>query len=97
MHHRVFHDFLDTVRGIMVGRLSPVEQVHEIGSAEVRAVFGSGSRKIAGCMVNECTLKKGCTVEVRIVQVLVWLSPQKITLSSPSHYTLGQVRPWPEA
>ena len=63
-HHRVIYDLLDTVRGIMEGRLSPVEQVNEIGSAEVRAVFGSGSRKIAGCMVNEGSLKKGCTVEV---------------------------------
>ena len=65
MHnHRVIYDLMDTVRGIMEGRLSPVEQVTEIGSAEVRAVFGSGSRKIAGCMVNEGSLKKGCTVEV---------------------------------
>ena len=63
-NHRVIYDLLDTVRGIMEGRLAPVEQVNEIGSAEVRAVFGSGSRKIAGCMVNEGSLKKGCTVEV---------------------------------
>ena len=81
----------------MVGRLSPMEQVHDIGFAEIRAVFGSGSRKIAGCMVNECTLKKGYNVEVRTVQVLVWLSPQKITLSSPSHHILSSVRSWPEA
>ena len=63
-NHRVIYDLMDTVRGIMEGRLSSVEQVTEIGSAEVRAVFGSGSRKIAGCMVNEGSLKKGCTVEV---------------------------------
>lgn len=65
MHsHRVIYDLMDAVRGIMEGRLAPVEQVTEIGSAEVRAVFGSGSRKIAGCMVNEGSLKKGCTIEV---------------------------------
>ena len=63
-NHRVIYDLLDTVRGIMEGRLAPVEQVTEIGQAEVRAVFGSGSRKIAGCMVNEGILRKGCTVEV---------------------------------
>ena len=94
-NHRVIYDLMDTVRGIMEGRLSPVEQVTEIGSAEVRAVFGSGSRKIAGCMVNEGSLKKGCTVEVGLtaplhLAVSMWL-PKDLQCSIPlstSHIAL---------
>jgi translation initiation factor IF-2 len=35
-----------------------------LGQAEVRAVFGSGSGRVAGCMVNEGKLVKGCGVKV---------------------------------
>ena len=36
----------------------------QVGEAEVRAVFGSGSTKIAGCFVKEGKLKKGALIEV---------------------------------
>lgn len=35
-----------------------------LGQAEVRAVFGSGSGRVAGCMVNEGKLVKGCGLKV---------------------------------
>ena len=35
-----------------------------LGRAEVRAVFGAGSGKVAGCMVTEGKLTKGCGVAV---------------------------------
>lgn len=35
-----------------------------IGEAKVRAVFGAGSGKVAGCMVTEGKLVKSCGVRV---------------------------------
>jgi len=39
------------------------EQV-AIGSAEIRAVFSSGSSRVAGCMVTEGKVTKGCGIRV---------------------------------
>lgn len=36
-----------------------------IGMAEVRAVFSSGSGRVAGCMVTEGKLVKDCGIRVR--------------------------------
>ncbi|KAA3467312.1 translation initiation factor IF-2, chloroplastic [Gossypium australe] len=41
----------------------PFEQV-PIGSAEVRAVFSSGSGRVAGCMVTEGKIVDGCGIRV---------------------------------
>lgn len=41
-----------------------VEERMEIGTAEVKAVFGSGNRRAAGCMVTDGALRKNCIVEV---------------------------------
>ena len=35
-----------------------------IGTAEVRAIFTSGSGKVAGCMVTDGKLVKGCGCKV---------------------------------
>lgn len=35
-----------------------------IGSAEVRATFSSGSGRVAGCMVTEGKVQKGCGIRV---------------------------------
>jgi hypothetical protein len=34
------------------------------GLVQVRAVFGAGNRVVAGCMVNEGMLRKGCLLVV---------------------------------
>ena len=35
-----------------------------IGTAEVRAIFNSGSGKVAGCMVTDGKLVKGCGCKI---------------------------------
>ena len=35
-----------------------------LGLVQVRAVFGAGNRVVAGCMVNEGMLRKGCLLVV---------------------------------
>ncbi|KAK9056847.1 hypothetical protein SSX86_024211 [Deinandra increscens subsp. villosa] len=62
--YKVIYDLLDDVRTAMEGLLDPVEDQVPIGSADVRAVFPSGSGRIAGCMVTEGKVTKDCGVRV---------------------------------
>ncbi|KAK1439714.1 hypothetical protein QVD17_05534 [Tagetes erecta] len=62
--YKVIYDLLDDVRTAMEGLLDPVEDQVPIGSADVRAVFSSGSGRIAGCMVTEGKVTKDCGVRV---------------------------------
>ncbi|CAI5993162.1 unnamed protein product [Closterium sp. NIES-65] len=62
--YRVIYDLIDDVRKAMEGLLDSVEERTPLGSAEVRAVFGAGSSKVAGVMVTEGKLVKGCGVAV---------------------------------
>ncbi|MED6184412.1 Translation initiation factor IF-2, chloroplastic [Stylosanthes scabra] len=62
--YRVIYDLIDDVRNAMEGLLDTVEEQIKIGSAEVRATFSSGSGRVAGCMVNEGKVEKGCGIRV---------------------------------
>jgi translation initiation factor IF-2 len=64
--YTVIYEVIDEIRGRMEGRLGAIEERSPLGEAEVRAVFGSGSKKVAGCMVTEGILRKGCLVVVSI-------------------------------
>eukprot|EP00850_Spirogloea_muscicola_P004174 SM000017S02914 [mRNA] locus=s17:1098991:1103137:+ [translate_table: standard] len=63
--YKVIYDLLDDMRKAMEGLLAPVEERVPVGQADVRAVFGSGSSKVAGCMVTEGKLAKGCSISVQ--------------------------------
>ncbi|XVF18218.1 hypothetical protein REPUB_Repub11eG0002600 [Reevesia pubescens] len=71
--YRVIYELIDDVRNAMEGLLEPVEEQVPIGSAEVRAVFSSGSGRVAGCMVTEGKVVNDCGIRVirngRIVHV----------------------------
>ncbi|EPS69459.1 hypothetical protein M569_05307, partial [Genlisea aurea] len=62
--YRVIYDLIDDVRKAMEGLLDPVEERVAIGMAAVRAVFSSGSGRVAGCMVTEGKLAKECGIRV---------------------------------
>ncbi|PKA53564.1 Translation initiation factor IF-2, chloroplastic [Apostasia shenzhenica] len=62
--YRVIYDLIDDMRNAMEGLLEPVEEQISIGVAKVRATFSSGSGRVAGCMVNEGKVVKGCGVHV---------------------------------
>lgn len=55
------------MRAAMEGKLAALEQRIPIGEAEVRAVFGKGSKLVAGCMVTEGVLRADCFVVVRLL------------------------------
>ncbi|KAL6999778.1 hypothetical protein U1Q18_000934 [Sarracenia purpurea var. burkii] len=62
--YKVIYDLIDDVRNAMEGLLEPVEEQVTIGAAEVRAIFTSGSGRVAGCMVTEGKFVKECGVRV---------------------------------
>ncbi|XP_043689991.1 translation initiation factor IF-2, chloroplastic [Telopea speciosissima] len=62
--YRVIYDLIDDMRNAMEGLLEPVEEQVPIGAAEVRATFSSGSGRVAGCMVSEGKVVKGCGVRI---------------------------------
>lgn len=62
--YRVIYDLIDDMRNAMEGLLEPVEEQMPIGVAEVRATFSSGSGRVAGCMVTEGKMVKGCGLHV---------------------------------
>lgn len=63
--YKIIYDLLDDMRAAMEGKLVAMEQRVPIGEAEVRAVFGKGSKLVAGCMVTEGVLREDCFLVVR--------------------------------
>lgn len=69
--YTVIYELIDEVRAAMEGELGYTEERVALGEAAVRAVFGSGSRKVAGCMVTEGLLKRDAVAEVNALASLL--------------------------
>ena len=64
-YHSIIYELIDEVKAAMGGLLSPDTQEDFIGYAEIRQVFGvSKIGKIAGCLVTEGVIKRGCKVRL---------------------------------
>ena len=64
-YHSIIYELIDEVKAAMGGLLSPDTQEEFIGYAEIRQVFSvSKSGKVAGCMVTEGVIKRGCKVRL---------------------------------
>jgi len=64
-YHSIIYELIDEVKAAMGGLLSPDSQETFIGYAEIRQVFSvSKSGKVAGCMVTEGIIKRGCKVRL---------------------------------
>ena len=74
-NYTIIYDLIDDIRAKMEGRLKPTEDRLPIGAAKVRAVFGSGSLRVAGCMVTEGRLEKGCLIKVSRKKATVYEGP----------------------
>lgn len=61
----VIYDLIDDMRAAMEGRIKSVDERIPIGSAQVKAVFGAGSSKVAGCLVSDGRLEKGAFIQVK--------------------------------
>ena len=66
--YNVIYNLLDDMRAAMEGKLAALEERIPIGEAEVRAVFGKGSRLVAGCMVTEGSLRVDCFIVVSVAR-----------------------------
>eukprot|EP00854_Cymbomonas_tetramitiformis_P002698 gene2698-3472_t len=64
LSYSIIYDLIDEVRAAMQGLLQPVVEKVPLGEADVLAVFGSGRSRVAGCVVTDGKLTKGCTVQV---------------------------------
>ena len=62
--YRVIYDLVDDMRASMEGRLGIVDERTPVGGADVRAVFGTGSKRVAGVMVTDGAVRKGCLGQV---------------------------------
>ena len=64
-YHSIIYELIDEVKAAMGGLLSPDTQEDFIGYAEIRQVFGvSKIGKVAGCMVTDGVIKRGCKVRL---------------------------------
>jgi translation initiation factor IF-2 len=64
-YHSIIYELIDEVKGAMGGLLSPEKQESFIGYAEIRQVFSTSKfGKVAGCMVTEGIIKRGCKVRL---------------------------------
>ncbi len=64
-YHSIIYELIDEVKAAMGGLLSPDQQENFIGYAEIRQIFTmSKYGKVAGCMVTEGIIKRGCKVRV---------------------------------
>jgi len=63
--YRVIYDLVEDVKLAMEGMLSTLQEKVDIGSAQVKAVFGRGKKAVAGCIVTVGSLKKGCICIVK--------------------------------
>ena len=71
-YHSIIYELIDDVKAAMGGLLSPDTQEDFIGYAEIRQVFGvSKIGKVAGCMVTEGVIKRGCRVRLLRDNVVV--------------------------
>ncbi|GAX79512.1 hypothetical protein CEUSTIGMA_g6953.t1 [Chlamydomonas eustigma] len=64
MTYKVIYDIVDDMKAAMEGKLRAVEEKVPLGKAEVKAVFGSGKKKVAGCMIVQGKVQKGAMVSV---------------------------------
>ena len=71
-YHSIIYEVIDEVKAAMGGLLSPDTQENFIGYAEIRQIFSmSKYGKVAGCMVTDGIIKRGCKVRLLRDNVVV--------------------------
>ncbi|GIL67209.1 hypothetical protein Vafri_20631 [Volvox africanus] len=63
--YRIIYELIEDVKAAMEGKLKLVEERVPQGTAVVKAVFGSGKKKVAGCAVTEGKIVKAGHVTVK--------------------------------
>ncbi len=64
-YYSIIYDVADDLTGLLTGMLAPKFKENFIGYAEIREVFNvSKVGKVAGCMVTQGVIKRGCKVRL---------------------------------
>jgi translation initiation factor IF-2 len=64
-YYSIIYDVADDLKNLLTGMLSPKFKENFIGYAEIREVFNvSKIGKVAGCMVTQGVIKRGCKVRL---------------------------------
>jgi translation initiation factor IF-2 len=71
-YYSIIYEVADDVRAVLTGMLAPRFKEAFIGYAEIREVFNiSKTGKVAGCMVTQGVIKRGCKVRLLRDNVVV--------------------------
>lgn len=74
--HDIIYHAVDDVRAIMLSMLDKISQETDIGEAEVKATFKASQLGIiAGCMVNDGTIKRSAHVRQIRDKKVIWKGP----------------------
>ncbi|MAC61321.1 MAG: translation initiation factor IF-2 [SAR116 cluster bacterium] len=77
-YHSIIYELIDELTLLLTGILDPQKKEEFIGYAEVREIFNiTKVGKIAGCMVTEGIIKRGCNVRLLRDNVVIHEGPLK--------------------
>lgn len=72
-HYAVIYDAINDVKALLGGLLAPIERENFLGYAEVRQVFTvSKVGQIAGCMITQGVVKRGCKVRILRDNIVIY-------------------------
>jgi translation initiation factor IF-2 len=64
-YYSIIYNLIDDVKGLLSGLLAPAIREDFIGYASIRQVFNiTKAGKVAGCMVTDGVIKRGCKVRL---------------------------------
>ncbi len=71
-YYSIIYDLIDDIKALLTGMLAPEIKEEFIGYAEIREVFNiTKVGKVAGCMVTDGIIKRGCKVRLLRDDVVV--------------------------
>lgn len=74
--HDIIYHAVDDVKELMVGLLDKIAQEHEVGEAEVKAIFKSSHLgNIAGCQVSDGIIRRNSHIRVVRDKEVIWKGP----------------------
>jgi translation initiation factor IF-2 len=74
--HDIIYHAVDDVKELMVGLLDKIAQEHDVGEAEVKAIFKSSHLgNIAGCQVSDGIIRRNSHIRVVRDKEVIWKGP----------------------
>src|SRR3546814_7885599 len=71
-YYSIIYDLIDDIKALLTGMLAPEIKEEFIGYASIREVFNiTKVGKVAGCMVTDGIIKRGCKVRLLRDDVVV--------------------------